>query len=104
MGEAQLDTEDIHKTSASTFKPKSLRNRAQEKMERLRREADEKSRRDAARRKSYLDPVCPFSVSLKPTGINENASHSKNTSSSVTGQGRARLASLKKAKVKKTAH
>ena len=97
MGETQLDSEDIHKTAASTFRPKSLRNKAQEKMERMRREMDEQRQREAAR-KNYTEPVSPFQVSLKPTGINENASHSKRTNVGASS-GKTKFVSLKKTTV-----
>ena len=78
LGEPVQDKEGQHKTADSTFKPKSLRNRAKERVE-----AEEKRRREAEerrmRRRSYLDPPLSFQVSLRPTGINENASRKPKT-------------------------
>ena len=96
MGESQVDTEDIHKTADSTFKPKSLRNRAQEKMEKARKEMEEQRQREI--RKNYIEPVSPFKVTLKPTGINENASHSVTTKKATNSHVRSKLVSLKKTK------
>lgn len=51
LGQVPMDTEELNKTADSTFKPKSLRNRAKEKAdalvaaEREREEAEEKRRR-----------------------------------------------------------
>ena len=51
LGQVPMDTEETNKTADSTFKPKSLRNRAKEKAdalvaaEREREEAEERKRR-----------------------------------------------------------
>jgi hypothetical protein len=75
LGQNTRDTEETHKTADSTFKPKSLRNRAKEKMDAL--VAVEKEMQEAEERKeklnNYLEPGEVFSVRLKPTGVNENA-------------------------------
>eukprot|EP00095_Tigriopus_kingsejongensis_P011842 maker-scaffold1129_size60621-snap-gene-0.12 protein:Tk11842 transcript:maker-scaffold1129_size60621-snap-gene-0.12-mRNA-1 annotation:"n-terminal asparagine amidohydrolase" len=67
-----LDTEDAHKTADSTFKPKSLRNRAKEKMDRLKKE--EKRQMELEKKRSHqINADGPMTnVRLKPTGINEN--------------------------------
>lgn len=71
MGQNPQDKEELHKTADSTFKPKSLRNRAREKLEReekRKKEAEERKKR----REKFFEPGLPFQVNLKPTGINEN--------------------------------
>ena len=51
LGQVPMDTEETNKTADSTFKPKSLRNRAKERADALvaadreREEAEEKKRR-----------------------------------------------------------
>ena len=61
LGQVPMDTEETNKTADSTFKPKSLRNRAKERADALvaadreREEAEEKKRRreEAARRSVF---------------------------------------------------
>ena len=72
-----LDTEDYHKTEDSTFKPKSLRNRAKEHMDKMKKE--EKARLEQeARRKKREQELDPFGMArLKPTGINESGARNR---------------------------
>ena len=90
-----MDSEDIHKTAASTFKPKSLRNKAQEKMERIKKKEMEEKKQREARKNRLAEQVSPFKVNLKPTGINENASHSQ-AKKAATSRARQMVVKLKK--------
>lgn len=70
-----LDTEDQRKTEDSTFKPKSLRNRAKEKMDQLEKEQKRNQEIAEKRRMSQVNNNPNLAMNhlrLKPTGINEN--------------------------------
>lgn len=90
-GKDPIDTEERNKTADSTFKPKSLRNRAyhdkllkeqsedggEEDSEESSKENLRKSRRKAIN--SNLNPAEVFKVKLKPTVINDKTSFNSST-------------------------
>ena len=72
LGQVPMDTEETNKTADSTFKPKSLRNRAKEKADAL--VAAEREREEAEERKRRREDRMPAVKTLQEGNV--DSSHS----------------------------